>query len=132
MREVPDSHLIDLVVDTHTVSVDPDIETVAGLLEDETARTILTQTSQEPMSARTLKQQCEASGPTIYRRLEQLQECDLVVERTEPDPDEGHHRNVYAPNLRRVTVTLQDGDMTISIDRREDMSDRFTRLIEGI
>lgn len=114
------------------MSDDPDIETVAGLLEDETARTILTQTSKEPMSARTLKQQCEASGPTIYRRLEQLQECDLVVERTEPDPKDGHHRKVYAPNLRRVTVTLQDGDMALSIDRREDMSDRFTRLIEGM
>jgi len=114
------------------VSEDLDIETVAGLLEDETARTLLTQTSQEPMSARTLKQQCDASGPTIYRRLEQLQECNLVVERTEPDPDGGHHRKVYAPNLRRVTVTLQDGDMDLSIDRQGDMSDRFTRLIEGM
>lgn len=114
------------------MSEDLDIETVAGLLEDETARTILTQTSQEPMSARTLKQQCDASGPTIYRRLEQLQECNLVVERTEPDPDGGHHRKVYAPNLRRVTVTLQDGDMDLSIDRQGDMSDRFTRLIEGM
>jgi len=130
--EVPISNLTDLFDDTHTVSEDPDIETVAGLLEDETARTILTQTSQEPMSARMLKQQCEASGPTIYRRLEQLRECDLVVERTEPDPEDGHHRKVYAPNLRRVTVALQDGDMTLSIDRREDMSDRFTRLIEGM
>ena len=114
------------------MSEDLDIETVAGLLEDETARTLLTQTSQEPMSARTLKQQCDASGPTIYRRLEQLQECNLVVERTEPDPDGGHHRKVYAPNLRRVTVTLQDGDMDLSIDRQGDMSDRFTRLIEGM
>lgn len=109
-----------------------DVEAVAGLLEDETARTILTATSQEPMSARTLRERCDASGPTVYRRLERLRECDLVVERTRPDPAEGHHRNVYAPNLRRVTVELVDGDLRLDVDRREDMSDRFTRLIEEI
>lgn len=112
------------------MSEDPDIETVAGLLEDETARTILTQTSQQPMSASTLAERCDASGPTIYRRLERLQACDLVVERTEPDPKGGHHRKVYAPNLRRVTVELRDGELALDIDRREDMSDRFTRLVE--
>lgn len=116
----------------HAVSEEPDIETVAGLLEDPTARAILTHTSQQPMSARTLKQRCEASGPTIYRRLERLRECDLLVERTRPDPEAGHHRTVYAPNLRRVTVTLADGELRLDIDRREDMSDRFTRLIEEI
>ncbi|WP_436925829.1 helix-turn-helix domain-containing protein [Halosimplex amylolyticum] len=114
------------------MSEDPDLETVAGLLEDETARAILTETSQEPMSASTLAERCDASGPTIYRRLERLRDSGLVVERTEPDPAGGHHRKVYAPNLRRVTVELRDGSFAIDIDRREDMADRFTRLIEGM
>lgn len=111
---------------------DPDIETVAGLLEDETVRTILTQTSQEPMSASTLEQQCDVSGPTIYRRLERLKDCDLIVEQTRPDPKHGHHTNVYKPNLRKLTVELVNGELHLSIDRREDMSDRLTRLIEEI
>jgi DNA-binding transcriptional ArsR family regulator len=114
------------------VGGDPDIETVAGLLEDRTARRILTQTSQEPMSATTLERRCDASGPTIYRRLDRLEECDLIVERTRPDPDRGHHEKVYSPNLRRVTVELVDGELRLDIDRRERMSDRFTRLVEGI
>ncbi|MBP1986545.1 ArsR/SmtB family transcription factor [Halolamina salifodinae] len=109
-----------------------EIEAVAGLLEDETARAILTRTSREPMSASELKQQCDASGPTIYRRLERLRERDLIEEQTRPDPDGGHHTQVYAPNLRRVTVELDDGELHLEIDRREDMSDRFTRLIEDI
>jgi len=109
-----------------------EIEAVAGLLEDETARAILTQTSREPMSASELKQQCDASGPTIYRRLERLRERDLIEEQTRPDPERGHHRQVYTPNLRRVTVELVDGEFRLEIDRREDMSDRFTRLIENI
>jgi len=71
------------------VSADPDIETLAGLLEDETVRVILTETSDQPMSASTLEQRCDVSGPTIYRRLERLQACDLVVEQTRPDPTTG-------------------------------------------
>ncbi|MDZ5812910.1 winged helix-turn-helix domain-containing protein [Halorubrum sp. AD140] len=108
----------------------PDVETVAGLLADQTVRTILTETSQEPMSATALKTRCEASGPTIYRRLERLRETDLVVEATRPDPDGGHHRTVYEPNLERITVELADGTLSVQVDRREGMADRFTRLVE--
>ncbi|ELZ37394.1 transcriptional regulator [Halorubrum saccharovorum DSM 1137] len=111
---------------------DPDIETVADLLEDRTVREILVETSREPMSARTLKNHCDASGPTIYRRLERLREADLVAEQTRPDPDGGHHRQVYAPNLDRIVIDLDEGDLSIEITRRERMTDRFTRLIEGI
>lgn len=109
---------------------DPDIETIAGLLEDRTVRTILTETSQEPMSANTLKEHCEASGPTIYRRLERLREADLVVEGTRPDPEGGHHRTVYEPNLDRISIELADGSLSVQITRREGMADRFTRLVE--
>lgn len=109
---------------------DPDLTTVAGLLADETVQDILTETSVEPMSASSLKERCDASGPTIYRRLERLREADLVVERTRPDPVAGHHRTVYAPNLDRVTVDLREGRLDLRIDRSEHMADRFTRLIE--
>lgn len=109
---------------------EPDVETVAGLLEDQTVREILIETSREPMSARTLKDRCDASGPTIYRRLERLREADFVVERTRPDPGDGHHRNVYAPNLDRITIDLGDGSLSIRIARRERMADQFTRLVE--
>ena len=109
---------------------DPDLETVAGLLEDKTVREILTRTSEEPMSARRLKDHCDASGPTIYRRLERLREANLVVEQTRPDPEGGHHRQVYAPNLNRIIVDLDAGTLSVQIRRRETMTDRFTRLVE--
>jgi len=108
----------------------PDVETVAGLLEDGTVRKILTETSRGPMSATELKDRCDASGPTIYRRLERLREANLVVERTRPDPEGGHHRKVYAPNVERVTIDLREGSLSVEITRRESMADRFTRLIE--
>lgn len=111
---------------------DPDIETVAGLLEDGTVRTILTETSKEPMSANTLKQRCDVSGPTIYRRLERLRDADFVVEATQIDPEDGHHRTVYEPNLDRIAIELADGSLSVQITRREVMADRFTRLVEDI
>lgn len=115
-----------------TVSEEPTVETIGALLEDPTVRTILTQTSQEPMSATTLSDHCDVSKPTVYRRLDDLRECGLLVEQTQLDPDGGHHRTVYSTNLERVTVELQDGSLRVQIDRREDMADRFTRLVEGM
>nr|WP_259536426.1 winged helix-turn-helix domain-containing protein [Halalkaliarchaeum sp. AArc-CO] len=108
------------------------METIGSLLADTTARTIIRKTSHEPMSARTLSEHCDASQPTVYRRLNDLRECGLLVERTELDPDEGHHRTVYATNLHRIVVLLDDDTIALQIDRREDMADRFTRLIEGM
>ena len=108
----------------------PDVASVAGLLEDQTVREILILTSREPMSARSLKQHCDASGPTIYRRLERLREAEFVVEETRPDPEDGHHRQVYTPNLNRVVIELDDGVLSVNVERRESMADRFTRFVE--
>lgn len=109
-----------------------DIERIAGVLEDPTARKILTETSTEPMSATTLSERCDVSEPTIYRRLENLRECALLVEQTQLDPEHGHHRTMYATNFERLTVELQNGQLELHVDRREDPADRFTRLIEGM
>lgn len=84
------------------------------------------------MSATTLSEHCGVSEPTIYRRLEDLRECDLLIERTKLDTDGGHHRTMYATNFERLTVELRDGQLDLQVDRREDPADRFTRLIEGM
>lgn len=108
------------------------VERIAALLEDSTARTILTETSQQPMSASTLSERCEVSRPTVYRRLDDLRDCGLLLEQTEIDPDAGHHRTLYATNLQQLNIELRDGGFTVSISRREPPADRFTRLIEEI
>ncbi|PSQ17560.1 transcriptional regulator [Halobacteriales archaeon QS_8_69_26] len=111
------------------MSGDPDVEAVAGVLEDECARCILVQAREEPMSANDLTERCDASDATVYRRLSDLAEYDLVVERTRPDAD-GHHHKVYRSNLRRVTVEVTDEGFAVELDRRETMADRFTRFVE--
>ncbi len=114
------------------MSEDSDLEAVAALLEDKTARRILTETSSQPMSASDLSERCEASTPTVYRRLDDLRECDLLVETMEPDPSGGHHHTLYSTNLERIVVEVENGSLRLEIDRRETMADRFTRIVEGI
>lgn len=114
------------------MSEDPDVADIGAVLDDEPSRRILTETSMHTLSASELSDRCGVSGPTVYRRLERLRRCDLVEERTEPDPSGGHHRQVYAAKLDRVTVSLDDGELTVRVDRDEDMVDRFTRFVEGI
>ncbi|WP_255167882.1 winged helix-turn-helix domain-containing protein [Natrononativus amylolyticus] len=103
-----------------------------ALLDDEYARTILTETSIEPMSASTLSDRCDASLPTVYRRLDRLRECDLISERTELAPD-GNHYSVYEARLDRLELSLEDGELSLELSlREEDVADKFTRMWEGL
>lgn len=122
------------------MSEDGDAAELLDTLSDEYARSILEETSVEPMSANTLSERCDASLPTIYRRIERLQELDLIEEQTRIDPGGSHHK-VYAAKLSTVSLDLDDGDLDAEIEREatelalgeeEDVADRFTRMWEGL
>ncbi|WP_439027966.1 helix-turn-helix domain-containing protein [Haloarchaeobius sp. DT45] len=103
-----------------------------ALLDDEYARAILTATSTEPMSATELAETCEMSPPTVYRRVERLQNCGLLAEDMQYAED-GHHYAVYRSTVDHVTVSFADGDLTVDVAREEEaVADRFTRLYEGL
>ena len=103
---------------------------VLTVLDDDYATEILVETYVQPRSARRLAEHCDASRSTIYQRIERLQAHDLLETRQEIDPD-GHHREVYATSLQRVTVELTAEGYDVTIDRaREDAASRFTRLYE--
>lgn len=103
-----------------------------GLLDDECARTILTNTSREPMSAQTLDAECEASRPTIYRRLNDLLDCGLVEKRTEPAPD-GNHYARYAATVERIEVFVEENGIEVELGDYEDhAADRFTDVWHGM
>lgn len=103
------------------------------LLDDEYARGILTATSRQPMSATELSEACDASEPTIYRRVQDLKACDLLAERTAYDED-GHHYGVYVATVERATVEFDDGELRVTVDRRrpEAPADRLTELFENL
>ena len=108
------------------------IENIGGFLEDRTARRILIEASRRPMSAESLSEAAAASKPTIYRRLEEMRRCDLLVERTRLDTEAGHHHTVYATDLERIVIELNDRGIEFETYHHEAMADRFTRLIEEI
>ena len=114
------------------MSWDADVRELAGLLEDEYANAILIHTSEREMSAPELSDACDASVSTIYRRIERLQEHDLLAERLNLDRD-GHHYRTYAARLDRITIELTDGAFEVEVAYRpETAADRFTDLFEGL
>lgn len=108
------------------MTVDGDGDELFALLDDEYARTILRATSQEPLPATALADRCEASEPTIYRRIDRLEACGLIESTHRLDPD-GHHYKTYRARLDRITIALDDGAIRIDVDRR---SPEF-RPVEG-
>lgn len=117
-----------------------DLAAVLDLLSDEYARDILAETSVEPMSANTLSDRCDASLPTVYRRIERLKNFDLIEEQTRIDPGGSHHK-VYAAKLETFSLDLDDGAFAAAIERRAtelaideeaDVADRFTKMWEGL
>ena len=84
------------------------------LLSDQYTARILEALSVEPRTARELASLCDMSRPTVYRRLDRLQEHGLASTDEELDPD-GHHRKVFATCLERVTVELVNDDPTVHL-----------------
>ena len=116
------------------MSEQADIAGVAELLEDETARRILLEARSQPMSADTLSERCGVSPSTVYRRIDDLREYDLLVERTQPDED-GHHYQVFVATLDQVVIDVTDDGFEVELQQRdpvidEGVVDRFTRIVE--
>lgn len=71
---------------------------LAKLLDDDCARRILIETKREPCSANELSIRNDVSEPTVYRRLERLEEHGLIAEEIEPVTD-GKTTNGTVPRL---------------------------------
>ena len=113
------------------VSEDPTPATLFALLDDDYARRILAHLDQEPMSASELSERCDASPPTIYRRIDRLQRCGLLTEETKLD-ERGNHYSVYESRFDSLAVTMDDGEFAVKLSRREDPADRLANLWEGM
>ena len=112
-------------------SSEPTVTDVIHLLDDDCARQILIETMSEPLSANELEERCDVSPPTIYRRLKELREHELVSEQTCVDPS-GHHYSVYQAALEKVEIDITETGLDITLTKREGMADRFTDFIEDM
>lgn len=101
------------------------------VLSDEYTREILAAASVEPMAARELVDRFDISKPTVYRRLDRLEELDMIAEEMRLDPD-GNHYRVFTATFRGAEIALDDGRYDVTVHLGEDVGDRFTRLWDGI
>lgn len=84
------------------------------LLDAEYTQEILEAMGREPKSARELAELCGASRPTVYRRLNSLQEAGLVDTDMEYDAD-GHHRAVFEATLEAVAVDVTGDGLSVTV-----------------
>lgn len=102
-----------------------------ALLGDDAVRGILAATDERPMSAQTLERHCEASLTTIYRRVEDLLDHELLQSHTKVSAD-GNHYELYEANVERLDVTLEDGDFDVELTRRNDAPDSFRDIWDSM
>ncbi|MEZ3142633.1 ArsR/SmtB family transcription factor [Halobaculum sp. MBLA0143] len=86
-------------------AIDSPAEEVVDLLTDEYARQILQAVTGDAKPACELVELLGVSRPTVYRRLDDLEEAGLVEPAMSFDPD-GHHRREFHAAFEEVTVTL--------------------------
>ncbi|MDB2290664.1 transcriptional regulator, partial [Halorubrum ezzemoulense] len=82
-------------------------------------------------SAKELSEECDGALSTIYRRVEDMVDNDLLVEQTQIENDGSHH-SVYEANVDHVDVDIEDGTIDIKMDIREDAAQRFSRIWSDI
>ncbi len=123
------------------MSEDAALGDLLDLLSDDYARSILAATSVKPMSAKQIADECDMSQPTVYRRVEWLQEHGLVEEQTQVRTG-GNDYSVYAATLSEFSLELDDGDYESTVERvaplefpgqrEESTADRMTKMWENL
>lgn len=97
---------------------DPSLPTVLRSLDDDHCRSILALLD-SPKSASELRDECDLSSSTVYRKLELLRESGLVREYTEVRRD-GPNVTLYERDFSEITIGVDDdGGFTMSVTRPE-------------
>ena len=95
---------------------------VFDVFGDERCRRILTLASERPRSAEALTERPEVSQPTVYRRLDVLEDQDLL--RRDRRVDDGHHHKVYETALESARFDVEDGEFVIDFTLSRDPMER--------
>lgn len=106
------------------MSKDWDPDSLFEVFGDELVRQILVVADERPVSAETIAEYADASLPTVYRRLNTLEELDLLQQRTHVDSD-GTQYQEYETTLQRVSFEIEDRGFDVDIRVRSDISDQF-------
>ncbi|WP_435070284.1 winged helix-turn-helix domain-containing protein [Haloplanus sp. C73] len=79
----------------------------------------------EPRSAQELSDELDVPIATCYRRIEELQEADLLEHHDRVLSDERRRVNVYRRNIEEVVVRFDDGDVAVDVEERQQIKNRL-------
>lgn len=91
------------------------------ILGDECARKILVATSDGPKTAKELAQRTDRSSATVYRRINNLLESELVSECIRFD-ETGSHVTAYEATIDTLSISIHAEGIDVSVHRREEPS----------
>ncbi|WP_436932169.1 helix-turn-helix domain-containing protein [Halosimplex halobium] len=95
----------------------PDLQEVLDALDDPDCRAIVT-ALEEPMTASEISEASDIPLSTTYRKLERLEEAQLLFEGTEIRPD-GQHASIYEVDFEEVVIALtEEREFETEIARR--------------
>lgn len=83
------------------------------------------------MSAKELANICDRSLATVYRRIQAMEDYDLLSKELTREPD-GTQYNEYRSDLNKITISINDGELDVNIDIQRDTVDQFAELIEDL
>ena len=86
------------------------------VLGDECARTILVATSDGPKTAKELTKRTDSSSATVYRRINNLLESDLLAECVRFD-DDGSHTTAYEATIETLRVQIGTDGIDVSMSK---------------
>ena len=81
----------------------------------------------EPMSAQELSEALEVPIATCYRRINELEETDLLELYDRPLSDEHRRIKVYRRSVDGVTVTFRDGLM-VDLEERSEIKNKLDQV----
>lgn len=87
------------------------------LLADPYARELLVQLRRGPRCGRALAEACSFSRPTVYRRLNRLEDAGLVDSRTRLEAD-GNHCKEFSLVRDVLEVTIDTEAITVTVGSR--------------
>lgn len=81
----------------------------------------------EPKSAQELSEELDVPIATCYRRIENLEDVNLLELHDRPLSDEHRRVNVYRRNVDSVTINFRDG-LVVDLEERSAVRDKLDRV----
>ncbi|ELY88285.1 hypothetical protein C483_16281 [Natrialba hulunbeirensis JCM 10989] len=100
-----------------TPTTDPTIQ--LDVLGDECARTILVATSAGPKTAKELTDRTDSSSATVYRRINNLLESNLLAECVRFESD-GSHTTAYEATVEHVEVQIDADGIDVALSAMDE------------